>query len=229
MNLPSARLSTVIRTSCLTRSSVKILSPDCCCVFAIPRRLLSGAEVSTALRPFYFLVHPDLFGKHPQEQVENDKSLKILKNYVDTLVHDKKRPNPKEVKFFVKPRGLVTAAASKERGQQLPSIRIRLRDSGLRATVLAILRAADLPTGYVDNIQETSETVRKTPEEIISEQFDEEHFVYREPASRTGFSSTDKHQPVLGWLQANVDVARQRLSSHEPIRLETERLQGAIR
>ena len=228
MNLPSARLSTVIRTSCLTRSpaAAKILSPDCCCVFAIPRRLLSGAEVSTALRPFYFLVHPDLFGKHPQEQVENDKSLKILKNYVDTLVHDKKRPNPKEVKFFVKPRGL---AASKERGQQLPSIRIRLRDSGLRATVLAILRAADLPTGYVDNIQETSEAVRKTPEEIISEQFDEEHFVYREPASRTGFSSTDKHQPVLGWLQANVDVARQRLSSHEPIRLETERLQGAIR
>ena len=28
-------------------------------------RRLSSAEVSTALRPFYFLVHPDLFGsKH---------------------------------------------------------------------------------------------------------------------------------------------------------------------
>ena len=50
----------------------------------------------------------------------------------------------------------------------------------------------------------------------------EEHF---QELSKTGFSSTDKNQPLLGWLQANVDIARQRLSSHEPIRLETERLQ----
>ena len=75
--------------------------------YYIAKRFLTGTEVSTALRPFYFLVHPDLFGKYPQEQVENEKSLKVLKNYVDTLLHDKKRPNPKEVKFFVKPRGLV--------------------------------------------------------------------------------------------------------------------------
>lgn len=32
-------------------------------------RFLSSGEVSTALRPFYFSVHPDLFGKHPNERV----------------------------------------------------------------------------------------------------------------------------------------------------------------
>jgi len=32
-------------------------------------RFLSSAEVSTALRPFYFSVHPDLFGRYPAERV----------------------------------------------------------------------------------------------------------------------------------------------------------------
>ena len=55
-------------------------------------------------RPFYFLVHPDLFGKHPAAQAENEKSLQTLKNYVDTLVTDRRRPNPEDVTFFIKPR-----------------------------------------------------------------------------------------------------------------------------
>ena len=186
------------------------------------RRWLSGPEVSTALRPFYFLVHPDLFGKYPKAQTENEKSLKILKNYVETLVHDKDRPNPKEVKFFVKPRGGAQPAKDQT---QLPSIRIRLRDSKLRATVLNILKSAELPTGYVDSIPERKEVVRKSSEEILSEQFEEKFEDHFQEQSKTGFSSTDKNQPLLGWLQANVDTARQRLSSHEPIRLETERLQ----
>ena len=57
-------------------------------------------------RPFYFLVHPDLFGKHPEAQAENEKSMKTLKNYVDTLVIENKVPNPKDVSFYIKPRSL---------------------------------------------------------------------------------------------------------------------------
>ena len=54
-------------------------------------------------RPFYFLVHPDLFGKYPEAQDQNEKSLKTLKNYVD-VISERKRPNPKDVMFFMKPR-----------------------------------------------------------------------------------------------------------------------------
>ena len=83
-------------------------------------RCLSNAEVSTALRPFFFLVHPDLFGKHafsssiglrkrytgkyPKEQSENEVNLKTLKNYVDVIAEGKKRPNPSDVRFFVRPK-----------------------------------------------------------------------------------------------------------------------------
>ena len=85
-------------------------------------RCLSNAEVSTALRPFFFLVHPDLFGKHaftssiglddnspgkyPNEQSENEVNLKTLKNYVDMIAEGKKRPNPSDVRFFVRPKVL---------------------------------------------------------------------------------------------------------------------------
>lgn len=179
-------------------------------------RLLSSAEVSTALRPFYFLVHPDLFGKYPKEQVENEKSLKTLKNYVDTMVNDKKKPNPKDVQFYVKPRTL----QQKERNILL-SMKIRLRDSSLRATVLTILRSAELPTGFVDAIPE-----RKAEHVEPIDPFEEEEIVKEDQTG--GFSSTDKKQPILGWLQTNMSVARQRLGRHEPIRLETERLQGEI-
>ena len=172
-------------------------------------RHLTGPEVSTALRPFYFLVHPDLFGKYPSEQTENERSLKILKNYVDILVHDKKKPNPAEVKFFVRPRG---AGGGSRKDLLLPSIKIRLRESKLRSTVVTILRSADLPTGYVDNIPErNNETNTDTPGVGIDSDFTdpfEEEAGFTEQ-SKTGFSSTDKHQPLVGWLQANVDIARQ--------------------
>lgn len=32
-------------------------------------RHVSNAELSTILRPFYFAVHPDLFGQHPEQRV----------------------------------------------------------------------------------------------------------------------------------------------------------------
>ena len=51
----------------------------------IIRRSLSSSQVSTALRPFYFLVHPDLFGRWPQEQAVNEASLKQLKSYLKSV------------------------------------------------------------------------------------------------------------------------------------------------
>lgn len=33
------------------------------------KRDISNAELSTVLRPFYFAVHPDLFGRHPEQRV----------------------------------------------------------------------------------------------------------------------------------------------------------------
>lgn len=42
--------------------------------FTIPQRRMSVSEINTALRPFYFAVHPDLFGKFPDQRVSRVNS-----------------------------------------------------------------------------------------------------------------------------------------------------------
>lgn len=55
----------------LEAQKCKYLMMPCANIGALLRlcRFLSSAEVSAALRPFYFSVHPDLFGRYPAERV----------------------------------------------------------------------------------------------------------------------------------------------------------------
>lgn len=48
-------------------------------------RALSTGEISTALRPFYFTVHPDLFGQYPTQRTVNENSLKQLSSIIESL------------------------------------------------------------------------------------------------------------------------------------------------
>jgi len=187
-------------------------------------RRLSSAEVSTALRPFYFLVHPDLFGKHPREAAENEVNLKSAKNYIETMVEGGPRPSPREVRFYMRPKAVAKAV--------LPTVRIRLRDATLRRTVLTILRGCDLPTDFVDSIPVSEEEQRgQVMEEVPRRPWRDDLWSegsQQQEESSGGFSPTDKGQPFLAWLTNNVGVARTRLQVCEPIRLEIERLQGGI-
>ncbi|KFM78448.1 hypothetical protein X975_17264, partial [Stegodyphus mimosarum] len=47
---------------------------------------LTQQEVATALRPFYFAVHPDLFYQFPKEKEINENSLKQLNFYLETVL-----------------------------------------------------------------------------------------------------------------------------------------------
>jgi len=187
--------------------------------FCITVRCLSNAEVSTALRPFFFLVHPDLFGKYPNEQSENEVNLKTLKNYVDMMAEGKKRPNPSDVRFFVRPKAGTGGA------RHLAKVKIRLSAPTLRETLLSILKGAELPTDFVDSVP-VSDVEAKGGSGSSEEEYTDEFHV--QPEEGTGFSPTDKAQPFLTWLKANVGVARKRLTACEPVRLEIERLQGSI-
>ena len=118
----------------------------------ITRRNLSQAQVSTALRPFYFLVHPDLLAKFPKEQAVNESSLKSLKMYLNVMIDDRKIvPNPIATTFYIKPR------SQRERlnKTKLKSVRLHLtQEPKVRSAVIKILKGCDLPTSYVDSIPE---------------------------------------------------------------------------
>ena len=118
-------------------------------IFKIISRRLSSAQVATALRPFYFLVHPDLFGRFPQEQAVNETSLKQLKSYLNIMLDEKRRPQPIKTTFYVKPRG------QKSR-KKLSKIQLQLgSEAKIRDTVSVILKNMELPTSYVDSIPDT--------------------------------------------------------------------------
>lgn len=45
-------------------------------------RFISSQDVATALRPFYFVVHPDLFGQFPEQRVSLKRFVLVfLRNF----------------------------------------------------------------------------------------------------------------------------------------------------
>ena len=97
------------------------------------------------MRPFYFLVHPDLLTKFPKERVANESSLKSLKNYISVVLDEHRSPVPIQATFYLKPR--------QQTAPTLRRVTISLRDgTDIRKTVLNILAACQLPTSYVDSL-----------------------------------------------------------------------------
>ncbi|XP_042226472.1 T-cell activation inhibitor, mitochondrial-like isoform X1 [Homarus americanus] len=106
---------------------------------------LSSAQVTTALRPFYFLVHPDLFGQHPRAQHVNDAFLTLLNSHLDSLINHEK-PRPLSLQFYIK---------NKKMQGSLNTVALKLNKPSARDTVHRILNEFDLPTKYVDNLPES--------------------------------------------------------------------------
>ncbi|KAF6101353.1 T cell activation inhibitor, mitochondrial [Phyllostomus discolor] len=66
-------------------------------------RAFSGAEAVNALRPFYFVVHPDFFGQHPREREVNENSLQKLSVYLENLQKPGfKSLKPTQLTFYVR-------------------------------------------------------------------------------------------------------------------------------
>ena len=110
-------------------------------------RFLSSSQVSVALRPFYFSVHPDLFGRHPLERDTNENSLKQLNSYIDILLHQKP-VRPSRVKFYLK----------KQNPQEhhFETVDISLGHKDIVGALQSILTSCNLSTEYVDKLPKPS-------------------------------------------------------------------------
>ncbi|XP_068944691.1 T-cell activation inhibitor, mitochondrial isoform X3 [Petaurus breviceps papuanus] len=127
-------------------------------------RALSGAEAVNALRPFYFAVHPDFFGQHPQERVSiglvlccpwcleiNENSLKKLSAYLENLQKPGfKSLKPTQLTFYVRE----TEPTSLDGHESLNALGFRavtftLRSRDLLSTVLDILNSCSLSTEHI--------------------------------------------------------------------------------
>ncbi|XP_008204888.1 T-cell activation inhibitor, mitochondrial isoform X1 [Nasonia vitripennis] len=111
-------------------------------------RALSTSEISTALRPFYFTVHPDLFGQFPTQRTVNENSLKQLSSAIETL-QQKRAIRPTTLAFYLRSKDEKELKAGK-----FTLVNIQLNEQDLRKTILSILKTCNLPTTFVDTIEE---------------------------------------------------------------------------
>jgi len=109
-------------------------------------RMLSSNQVSVALRPFYFSVHPDLFGKYPIERDINENSLKQLNSYIETLLHQKP-VRPSRVKFYLKKQN--------PQDRHFESVNISLVHKDILGALQSILSSCNLSTEYIDKLPKT--------------------------------------------------------------------------
>ncbi|XP_045596194.1 T-cell activation inhibitor, mitochondrial-like [Procambarus clarkii] len=171
-------------------------------------RYLSSAQVTTALRPFYFLVHPDLFGQHPRAQHVNDASLKVLNSHLDSLIKHEK-PRPISLQFYVK---------NKKTQGTLNTIALKLNKTSARDTVQRILSDFDLPTKYVDNLPETLHQ----PDRKIN--YHRPFYDSTRPFNPEDELYTARREKLYSWLIKNMGEAERRLAVSEPVRQDIIRL-----
>lgn len=144
-------------------------------------RHLTNVEVSTALRPFYFSVHPDLFGQYPDQRFTNENSLKHLSSFLE-LLQSKRHAPPCSVQFYVR--------GKEDRTGDFKLVKIHLRHGDLHDIVTNILRTCHLSTDYVDNIPKSvpSPPQPKTIDDIRRGRYNQE----------IDFSKLDEDDPIFG-------------------------------
>ncbi|XP_071447714.1 T-cell activation inhibitor, mitochondrial [Hetaerina americana] len=204
---------------------------------AIACRYLSHGEVSTALRPFYFSVHPDLFGQHPNERAVNENSLKQLNAYIELL--QMKRPaSPAYLNFYLR---------RQEKPGSFQKVRVTLAERDLRKTVLEILRSCGLPTSYVDAIPSPlppppqasrawGEAQATRPRgwegiDLTGTGFEDDGtspFVRVRHMERK-IQKSKETERLLSWLNKHAGDARKKAEALAPVREEVSRLQENLK
>uniref|UniRef100_A0A8D8PWF6 T-cell activation inhibitor, mitochondrial n=1 Tax=Cacopsylla melanoneura TaxID=428564 RepID=A0A8D8PWF6_9HEMI len=204
-----------------------------CTCMVIIRRTLTSNEVSTALRPFYFNVHPDLFGQFPNERAVNETSLKTLSSVLGLLVNNRPPPPPTTLVFYLKSKSKTPNKAS------LKQVRIRLAHRNAREVVTSILTTCNLSTSYVDNIVDKPEP--KPSEQYAYNRQEQYYGNTRRHEYPNEYNASGNDNPDLGrmkrevrdykdgeslekWLTKNYREAREKLEKTKPVRAEVEKL-----
>ncbi|XP_041375957.1 T-cell activation inhibitor, mitochondrial-like [Gigantopelta aegis] len=174
-------------------------------------RSLSTQETANALRPFYFIVHPDLFGQFPRERNVNEESLKKLHEYLSSL-QKTGSARPTNVLFYVRPQDESKDELKKSRN--LKSVNIALSSRNLKTTVQNILSTCGLPVDYLKSIPE-----KATKTGALKQPIKWHPSFY----AATGIKNPEEatHQEIIltfrSWLRRNIDESRLRTTAVKDI------------
>lgn len=113
--------------------------------------MISKVDLTTALRPFYFAVHPDFFAQHPEQRNTNENSLKLLSEHLEALYERRQKNDGTEVlKFYVR------ASTDADKRDNFRLIKIRTDKQSTRDPkkfIQGLLESCNLSTEYVKKIK----------------------------------------------------------------------------
>uniref|UniRef100_A0A1B0CN04 ABC transporter domain-containing protein n=1 Tax=Lutzomyia longipalpis TaxID=7200 RepID=A0A1B0CN04_LUTLO len=184
-------------------------------------RFLSNAEIATALRPFYFVVHPDLFGRFPDQRAVNEESLKLLSAHLEAL--NKRRvlqSTPTILPFYLR---------SSQANNPGKMVRVPVERSADPKKVLKkILQSCDLSTEYLDKMPQAPERPerRRVNYTFTQQQQDdvfEDEFVIFQNINKARDDKT-----LNGWIKNNIDMALQRKNNLLGLREEIKKLEEKV-
>ncbi|XP_012341356.1 T-cell activation inhibitor, mitochondrial isoform X1 [Apis florea] len=193
-------------------------------------RALSTGEISTALRPFYFTVHPDLFGQYPTQRTVNENSLKQLSSIIESL--QQQRPiRPTILPFYLRSKNEEELKAGK-----FTLVQIQLKEKDIRQTILSILKTCDLPTTFVDQIEEQKPTdnvkykskfwQRKGVGEDIDFSELEDDPIYASILMKRKINS--EPDTLKAYLDKHINEVHVKLEACRPIREEVQKLEKIL-
>ncbi|XP_024870992.1 T-cell activation inhibitor, mitochondrial isoform X2 [Temnothorax curvispinosus] len=192
-------------------------------------RALSTGEVSTALRPFYFTVHPDLFGQYPTQRTVNENSLKQLSSILETL--QQKQPiRPTTLPFYLRSKDEKDVKAGK-----FTLVKIQLKEKDLRQAILSILKTCDLPTTFVDKIEEQKPPVTKHKSRFWQRAYSGEKMDFSELEDDPIYASIIMKRKInaepdtlKAYLDKHINEVHVKLEACRPVREEVEKLEKVL-
>ncbi|KAJ8970873.1 hypothetical protein NQ314_000998 [Rhamnusium bicolor] len=191
-------------------------------------RNLTATEVSTALRPFYFSVHPDLFEQYPTERATNESSLQQLSSTLANI--QASRPiRPINLQFYIKDKTQPKVS--------FRVIRIYIQERNIRSAIITILRSSGLSTDYVDRIIKSSEPESesayykikfKNKSDIDFTKINKNHPIYAHIVLKKKIREAQEALKLKNWLKNNFKDALEKSQKGEAYREEIQRLRDTI-
>uniref|UniRef100_A0A673HIK5 T-cell activation inhibitor, mitochondrial-like n=1 Tax=Sinocyclocheilus rhinocerous TaxID=307959 RepID=A0A673HIK5_9TELE len=193
------------------------------------RRNLSGADAINALRPFYFAVHPDFFGRHPREREVNENSLKRLNGYLENLQKPGARSiKPANLTFYVRD------TKEKADSSGFRPVTFTLQSKDVLSTVLDVLSSCSLSVEHMQDVLKAETEKSSTQQPGIAFycpiKWDKTYYTF------TGFRDPEQEleqarrvEPTLSlWLRNNEPEATKKQNASLPRREELKRLKREL-
>ncbi|XP_058452037.1 T-cell activation inhibitor, mitochondrial [Malaya genurostris] len=202
-------------------------------------RMISSSEMATALRPFYFAVHPDLFGRYPEQRRVNEDSLKLLSAHLESLLSQRQvlPSTPKQLPFYIR------ASNSPDQRGKFNLIKVPLeRTTDTKLVLRKILQSCNLSTDYVDKMssESSSTSVKGHRSRSSSDDSRDSSFVHRKrPDEDSPFESefdifqfrvkkARENESLKFWLQKHMITANVRTKGLQELKDEVEKLRESM-